>query len=55
MKFLYTKLSQVLRELHFAQILAGKGKKNSIWPFNAESGEKIGKRRFLGFLINECL
>ena len=55
MKLLYTKLSQVLREFHFAQILAGKGKKNSIWPFKVESGEKISKRRFLGFLINECL
>ena len=30
-------------------------KKKSIWPFNVESGEKIGKRRLLGFLINECL
>ena len=55
MKLLYTKLDHVLCEFHFAQILAGKSKKKSIWPFNVESGEKIGKSRFFGFLINECL
>ena len=49
MKLLYTKLNHVLCEFHFAQILAGKGKKNPIWPFNVESGGKIGKKRFLGF------
>ena len=40
MKLLFTKLHHVLCECHFAQILAGKGKKNSIWPFNVDSGEK---------------
>ena len=46
MKLLYTKLNNVLRAFHFAQILAGKGKKVPIWPFNVEPGEKIGKGDF---------
>ena len=38
--------TKLLTKIHFSAL------NNQIWPFNVKSGEKLGKRRFSGFLVN---